>query len=325
MKRRAFITLIGGAAVAWPLAARAQQSAMPVIGFLNAQSANAFAHLLAAFRVGLDQTGYVEGRNVAIEYRWAEGCIDSLSALAAELVRRSVDVIVATGGAQLVAKSATSTIPIVFMSGDDPIKEGLVASFNHPGGNATGATVFSATIESKRVALLHELLPKAIILVTLIDPSFSGADIQVAQLQAAARALGKQVHILNASTDNEIDTAFASINKMQADALVIAANPFFNSRRNQIIALSLRHALPAVSEVREFATGGLLMSYGPSITDIYRQIGVYTGRILKGEKPADMPVVQPTKLEFVINLKTAKALHLEIPDKLLALADEVIE
>jgi putative ABC transport system substrate-binding protein len=324
VKRRAFITLLGGA-VAWPLAAVAQQPAMPVIGFLNAQSANTFAHLLEAFRLGLDQAGYVEGRNVAIEYRWAEGRIDRLPALAAELVRQSVDVMVATGGAQLAAKSATSAIPIVFTSGDDPIKEGLVASFNRPGGNATGATVFSATIESKRLALLRELLPKAVTLVALIDPGFTGADIQLEQLQAAAPTLWKQFHILKASTDNEIDTAFASISKMHADALLIAANPFFNSRRNQLVALSLRHALPAVSEVREFATGGLLMSYGPSITDIYRQVGVYAGRILKGEKPADLPVVQPSKFELVINLKTAKALGLEVPTIMQMTADEVIE
>jgi putative tryptophan/tyrosine transport system substrate-binding protein len=298
---------------------------MPVIGFLNAQSANAFAHLLAAFRAGLDQAGYVEGRNVAIEYRWAEGRRELLPALAAELVRRSVDVIVATGGAHIAAKASTSTIPVVFTSGDDPIKEGLVASFNRPGGNATGATVFSGTTETKRLGLLHELIPKAIMLVALVDPSFNDTEIQLTQLQAAARAMGQQLHVLNAGTDSEIDTAFGSISKMRADALLIGAGPFFNSRRNQIIALSVRGALPAVAEVREFAKDGLLMSYGPSITDIYRQVGVYAGKILKGEKPADMPVLQPTKFEFVINLKTAKALGLTVPPTLLALADDVIE
>jgi putative ABC transport system substrate-binding protein len=273
LQRRQFITLLGGW-MAWPLAARAQQQKMPVIGFLNAQSANTFTHLLAAFRAGLDQAGYVEGRNVVIEYSWADGRKDLLPALAAELVHRSVDLIVATGGAHISAKAATSTIPIVFTSGDDPVKEGLVASFNRPGGNATGATVFSATIETKRLALLDELIPKAMMLVALVDPSFSGADMQLTQVHAAARAVGKQLHILNASTDAEIDAAFGSISKMHADALLIAANPFFNSRRSQIIALSVRSAVPAVSEVREFATGGLLMSYGPSITEIYRQVGI---------------------------------------------------
>jgi putative ABC transport system substrate-binding protein len=321
--RRKLLAAFAGAA-AWPIAARAQQ-AMPVIGFLNAQSANAFVHLLAAFRAGLDQAGYVEGRNVAIEYRWAEGRRELLPALAAELVRRSVDVIVATGGAHIAAKAATSTIPVVFTSGDDPIKEGLVASFNRPGGNATGATVFSSTTETKRLGLLHELIPKAIMLVALVDPGFNDAEMQLRQLQAAARAMGQQLHVLNAGTDSEIDTAFGSISKMRADALLIGAGPFFNSRRNQIIALSARGALPAVAEVREFAKDGLLMSYGPSITDIYRQVGVYAGKILKGEKPADMPVLQPTKFEFVINLKTAKALGLTVPPTLLALADEVIE
>jgi putative ABC transport system substrate-binding protein len=324
MRRREFIASLAGTA-AWPVAARAQQTTMPVIGFLNAQSASAFAHLLAAFHMGLGQAGYVERRNVAIEYRWAEGRIETLPVLAAELVRRSVDVIVATGGAHLAAKSVTSTIPIVFTSPDDPIKEGLVASFNKPGGNATGATTFSATIETKRLALLHELIPNATVIAALVDPRLSSADIQLMELQAAARAIGKQVHILNATTDNEIEIAFASISKMHADALLIGATPFFNSRRSQIIALSLRYALPVMSETREFATGGLLTSYGPSIIDAYRQVGVYTGRILKGEKPADLPVVQPSKIDFVINLKTAKALGISVPPTLLALADEVIE
>jgi putative ABC transport system substrate-binding protein len=278
-----------------------------------------------AFHAGLDQAGFVDGRNVAIEYRWAEGRIETLPGLAAELVRRSVDVIVASGGAHLAAKSATSMIPIVFTSPDDPIKEGLVASFNRPGGNATGATTFSATIETKRLALLHELIPNATVIAALVDPRLSSADIQLMQLQAAARAVGKQFHILNASTDDEIEAAFASISKMQADALMIGANPFFNGRRNQILALSVRYSLPVMSEVREFATEGVLMSYGPSLTDVYRQVGFYTGRILKREKPADLPVVQPTKFELVINLKTAKALGLTIPETLLATADEVIQ
>jgi putative ABC transport system substrate-binding protein len=325
LKRREFITLLGGAATIWPLAAHAQQAAMPVIGFLNGQSPGTFAHLVAAFNLGLNQAGYVEGRNVAIEYRWAAGQVDALPTLAAELVRRSVDVIVATGGAHLAAKAATSTIPIVFTSGDDPIQEGLVSSFNRPGGNATGATVLSATLEAKRLALLLELIPKAALIAALIDPNFSSAKPQLTELQTAARAIGRQVHVLNASTENEIETAFASISKMHADALLIASNPFFNGRRNQIIALAAHHAVPTMAELREFAENGALMSYGPSITDIYRQVGVYAGQVLKGEKPADLPVVQPSKFELVVNLKTAKALGLTVPLTLQVAADQVIE
>jgi putative tryptophan/tyrosine transport system substrate-binding protein len=308
-----------------PVAARAQQPAMPVIGFLNGQSPGAFVHLAAAFHLGLNQAGYVEGRNVAIEYRWAAGRIDTLPNLAAELVRHSVDVIVATGGAHLAAKAATATIPIVFTSGDDPIKEGLVSSFNRPGGNATGATVLSATLEAKRLTLLLELIPKATLIAALVDPTFSSAKLQLTELEAAAHAIGRQVHILNASTENEIETAFASISKMHADALLVSSNPFFNGRRNQIMALAARHAVPTMSELREFAESGALMSYGPSITDIYRQVGVYTGRILKGEKPDDLPVVQPSKFELVINMRTAKALGIEVPISMQMLADEVIE
>jgi putative ABC transport system substrate-binding protein len=323
--RREFITLLGGASAAWPIAARAQQAATPVIGFLNGQYATEFAHLLAAFHLGLNQAGYVEGRNVAIEYRWAEGRMDTLPALAAELAQRPVDAIVATGGAHLAAKAATSTIPIVFTSGSDAIKEGLVASFNRPGGNATGATVLSATLVAKRLAIVLELIPRAALIGALIDPTFSEGPAQLTQLQTAAREIGQQIHVLNASTENEIDAAFASTSSVHIDALLIGATPFFRGRRNQIAELAARYGIPTSAEGRDFAEGGLLMSYGPSITDIYRQVGIYTGRILKGEKPADLPVMQPSKFELVINLKTAKTLSLSIPDKLLALADEVIE
>ena len=325
MNRRAFITVLGGAAAALPLAARAQQGALPVVGFLNGQSPRAFADIVAAFHVGLNQAGYVEGRNVVVEYRWAQGRMETLPALAAELVRRPVDVIVATGGAHIAAKAATSTIPIVFTSGEDAIKEGLVASFNRPGGNATGATVLSATLMAKRLAIVLELIPSAALIGALVDPTFSEAPAQLTQLQAAARATGQQVHVLNASTENEIDTAFASISRVHLNALLVGATPFFRGRRNQIAALAARHAIPTSAEGRDFVEAGLLMSYGPSITDIYRQVGIYTGRILKGEKPADLPVLQPTKFELIINLTTAKALGLQIPDRLLALADEVIE
>jgi len=324
MRRREVITLLGGAA-AWPLAARAEQRALPVIGFLNGQSQGAFAHLVAAFRTGLGQASYVEGRNVIIEYRWAEGRLDNLPVLAAELVQRSVDVIVASGGAHLAAKASTSTIPIVFTSGGDAVKEGLVASFNRPGGNATGATVLSATLVAKRLGIVHELIPSATLIGALVDPTFSEASDQLTQLQAAARAIDQQVHVLNASTDNEIDTVFDSIGGVHIDVLLVGATPFFRGRRNQIAALAARHAIPTFAEGRDLVESGLLISYGPSITDIYRQVGIYTGRILKGEKPADLPVIQPSKFELVINLKTAKALGLAIPDKLLAIADEVIE
>jgi putative ABC transport system substrate-binding protein len=324
--RRDVITALGAAAAGWPVIARAQRPTMPLIGFLNGQSPGPFAHMVAAFHLGLSQAGYVEGRNVAVEYRWAEGRMDTLPALAAELVRHPVDLIVATGGgAHLAAKAATSTIPIVFTSGDDAIKEGLVASFNRPGGNATGATVVSATLVAKRLAILLELIPRSALIGALIDPTFYETAAQLMQLQAAAREIGQQVHVLNASTENDIDTAFASLSGLHLDALLVGSSPFFRSRRDQIAVLAARHAIPTLAEGRDSVERGLLMSYGPSITDIYRQVGIYTGRILKGEKPANLPVIQPTKYELVINLKTAKALGLTVPDKLLALTDEVIE
>jgi putative tryptophan/tyrosine transport system substrate-binding protein len=324
MRRREFITLMGGA-VTWPFAARAQQPAMPVIGFLSSRSANDSALQVAAFRQALSEAGYVEGQNVAIDYRWAEGQYDQLRGMAGHLVGRQVSVIFAGGPAAHVAKAATTSIPIVFVSGEDPVKFGLVASFNKPGGNITGVTTFNAVLGSKRFELLHELVPNAAMMALLVNPNYPSADSEIRETRAAAHSVGRNLIILNASTESEIDAAFAELVQQRVGGLIVTGDPFFVSRREKLVALAARHMLPTIYVQREFAAAGGLIGYGTNITDAYRQAGIYAGRILKGAKPSDLPVVQPTKFDFVINLKTAKALGLDIPPKLLALASEVIE
>jgi putative tryptophan/tyrosine transport system substrate-binding protein len=327
MRRREFITLLGGMAAAWPLAARAQQPAVPVIGYLSGASPGPFAHLAAAFRAGLQDTGYIEGQNVAIEYRWAEGRYDRLASLAADLVRDRVAVIAATGGfaAARAAMAATATIPIVFSSGSDPVKLGLIASLSRPGGNATGVYLFIGALDPKKLGLLREVVPQATLVGALLNPSVDDFQTRLTGVQEGARSVGQQIHIVYASSERELDTAFADLSQLRAGALVVGADPFFNSRRDHIVALAARYAIPAIYEGREYAVAGGLMSYGTSLTEGYHQVGVYTGRILKGAKPADLPVLQSTKFEFVINLKAAKTLGVKISDNLLSIADEVIE
>jgi putative ABC transport system substrate-binding protein len=323
MRRRDFITLLSTAA-AWPLAARAQQPAMPVIGFLNGGSPGGFAPMVNAFRQGLKETGYVEGQNVAIEYRWANDQYDRVAALTDDLVRRRVSVIAANSPANLAAKASTSTIPIVFTTGGDPVQLGLVASLSRPGGNVTGATQLGAELAPKRVELAHQLLPTATVIGLLVNPRSRVADTVTRDSQEAAATLGLRLNVLHASTEAQLDDAFATVQK-RAGALVICSDTFFNNHTEQLAGLSIRHLVPAIYQYRQFAAGGGLISYGGSISESYRLAGVYTGRILKGEKPADLPVQQSTKIELFINLKTAKALGLEVPPTLLARADEVIE
>jgi putative ABC transport system substrate-binding protein len=325
MRRREFIRVLGGAAAAWPVGAQAQQPAMPVIGFINSGSPDPSRHQLAGFRLGLNETGYVEGRNCEIEYRWAEGQDDRLPVLVADLVSRQVAVIVANTPSALAAKRATATVPIVFTTGTDPISLGLVPNLNRPGGNVTGVSFFSNKLEAKRLGLLHELVPSAARIAYLIDPRFPDAAIQMRDIQEAARELGLEITVESASTERDIDTVFQTLVLKRVDALLVGAGPFFNSRRDHIVALAARHALPAMYEWREFAEKGGLAAYGTSLTDSYRQAGIYAGRILKGVKPADLPVLQPTKFVLLINLNTAKTLGLTPSAGLLAIADEVIE
>jgi ABC-type uncharacterized transport system substrate-binding protein len=326
MERREFITLLGGVAAAWPIAAKAQQPAMPAVGYLDAGLPEADAYVVAAFRKGLSEAGYAEGRNIAIEFRFAHNEVDRLPELAADLVRRRVAVIATRGLlAPLAAKAATATIPIVFGTGADPVQTGLVASFNRPGGNVTGMNFMNVELGAKRVGLLHELLPGAARFAMLLDPTSPAAATHITVGRTAAAAIGRQIEFLNASTNREIDTAFANLVQKRADALLVGPYPLFSNRRVQIVTLAARHAVPAIYSAREYAEAGGLMSYGSSQTDEYRQVGLYTGRILKGEKPADLPVMRPTKFEFVINLQTARLLGIEVPPTLLAIADEVIE
>ena len=325
MKRRAFITLLGGAA-AWPLAARAQQPAMPVMGYLNSRSRDTDTPFLAAFHRGLNETGYVEGQNVAIEYRWADGQYDRLPVLATDLVRRRVTVMAATSTpAALAAKAATSAIPIVFTTAADPIAVGLVDSLSRPSGNVTGVNSYLSDLGAKRLELLRQLVPNDAVIGMLVNPNYPDAESQAKDVKEAARTLGQQVHVVNADSEGDLNRAFATFIELKADALLVSLDSFFLSRREQLVALAARHKIPVMYFARDFVLAGGLMNYGSDLADSYRQAGVYTGRILKGAKPVDLPVLQPTKFELSINTTTAKSLGLSIPDRLLALADEVIE
>jgi putative ABC transport system substrate-binding protein len=326
MNRRELITFTSAAALSWPLAARAQQPAMPVIGYLGTRAPGDDPHLLAAFRLGLKEAGYVEGQNVAIEYRFAENQYDRLPALAADLVQRQVAVIAANGRAAQAAKAATATIPIVFTAGFDPVAVGLVGSLNRPGGNVTGVAILDVELGPKRLELLHDLVPTATVIAALVNPTDPArAEITSRELQAAARTLGLQFHVLKASTDQELDAVFGRLVELRAGGLVIGGEPFFNSRSERLGALTVRYAVPAIYQLRTFAAAGGLVSYGSNLTDSYHLTGAYVGRILKGEKPADLPVQQATKVEMIINLKTAKMLGVTVPLSLLGRADEIIE
>ena len=325
MTRRAFIALIGGAAAAWPLAARAQQSAMPVVGMLSSGSLSAFTHLLGAFRQGLKEAGYIEGQNVAIESRWAEGHFERLPELATELLQRRAAVIVTTGGdSTLVAKAASSTVPHVFLSQDDPVKLGLVVSFNQPGGNATGMSLLTGPLVAKRLEFMRQLVPAGAPISYLMNRQAREAEFHLSDMQVAARESGQQISILNASSESDIDDAFNALTQ-RGGALIVSTDAFFVSRLHQIVVLAAYHKIPTIYDRREFVVVGGLVSYGPHLPDAYRQIGVYAGRIIAGAKPSSLPVIQPTKFELVINLQTANKLRLAVPDRLLALADEVIE
>jgi putative tryptophan/tyrosine transport system substrate-binding protein len=327
MRRREFIAVLGGAVATWPLTAHAQQPAMPVIGFLSSRSSTESAHHLDAFRRGLREAGYLEGQSVAIEYRWANGQYDQLPNLASELVSRQVGVVAAAGGnvTALAASAVARSTPLAFIVGDDPVKLGLVSSLNRPGGNATGVSIFTTELGPKRLEILHELLPKASKIALLINPAYPSSETEVAAVQALARGIGVTVLVLNASNEKEIDTIFAALSQQQAKALLVSADALFVSRRDQLVALSARHAIPTIYDLRDFVVAGGLMSYGTSLADAYRQLGIYAGKILGGQKAADLPVQQAVKVELVINLKAAKALGLTVPNTLIGRADEVIE